>query len=92
MAVELTRLSPKGLKHEEAKLREQRHAPSFYFVPHKIKKKEDGDEHLLKSILVELAPKSTMKLVPHSFTNVKKCLLYQGQHGYILNQQEAKLK
>ena len=33
-----------------------------------------------------------MKGVPHSFTNVETVLLYQGQHDYILNQQEAKLK
>jgi hypothetical protein len=47
---------------------------------------------LLKSISIELAPKSTMKVVPHTFTNVENSLLYQGQHNYILNQQEAKPK
>ena len=61
-------------------------------MPDKIKEKEDEDENLLKSILVELAPKSTMKVVPNFFTNVKNFLLYQGQHDYILNQQKAKPK
>ena len=92
MAAELARLFPKGLKHEEAERREQRHPPPFRFVPDKVKDKEDGDETSLKSISVELAPKSTMKVVPHSFTNVENFLLYQGQHDYILNQQEAKPK
>ena len=46
----------------------------------------------MKPISVELAPKSTMKVVPHSFTNVENFLLYQGQHDYILNQQKTKPK
>ena len=92
VTAELARLFPKGLKHKEAKRREQRHSPPFCFVPDKIKEKEDEDENLLKSILVELAPKSTMKVVPNFFTNVKNFLLYQGQHDYILNQQKAKPK
>jgi hypothetical protein len=92
MAAELARLFPKGLKHEEAERREQRHPPPFRFVPDKIKEKEEGDENLLKLISVELAPSSTMKVVPHSFTNVENFLLYQGQHDYILSQQEAKPK
>ena len=92
MTAEPAQLFPKGLKHGKAERREQRHPPPFCFVPDKIKEKEDGDENLLKSISVELAPKSTMKVVPHSFTNVKNFLLYQGQNDYILNQQEAKPK
>ena len=31
-----------------------------------------------------------MKVVPHTFTNVKHFLLYKEQQDYILNQQEAK--
>ena len=89
MAAKLARLFPKGLKHKEAKHREQRYPPPFCFIPNKIKEKEDRDENLLKSISVELAPKSTMKVVPHSFANVENFMLYQGQHTYILNQQEA---
>ena len=92
MAAELACLFPKGLKHEEAKRREQRHPSPFCFVPDRIKEKEDGDTNLLKPISVELAPKSTMKVTPHSFTNVENFLLYQGQYDYILNQQEAKPK
>ena len=40
-------------------------------------------------ISVELAPKSTMKVVPHTFLNVEHFLLYQIQHKYMLSQQEA---
>ena len=58
-------------------------------MPDKIKKNEEGDEHLCKAISVKLAPKSTMKVMPHAFINVKNFLLYQIQHNYILNQQEA---
>ena len=61
-------------------------------MPDKIKQKEEGDEHLLRSISAKLAPKSTMKLVPHTFTSVNNFLLYQIQHDYILNQQEAQPK
>ena len=86
MADELARLFPKGLKHKEAERQEQRHPPPFCFVPDKIKEKENGNEHLLKLISVELVPKSTMKVVPHTFTNVENFMLYQGQHDYILNQ------
>ena len=63
-----------------------------FFVPDEIKEKEDGNEHLLESILVELVPKSTMEVVPHTFTNVENFLLYQMQHNYILNQQKVKPK
>ena len=46
----------------------------------------------MKLISIELTPKSIMKVVPHSFTNVENFLLYQEQHDYILNQQEVKPK
>ena len=45
-----------------------------------------------KLIMVEIAPKSTMKVVPQNVTNVDIFMLYQGQHNYILNQQEMKPK
>jgi hypothetical protein len=61
-------------------------------VPDKTKVKEDGDGCLLKLISVKLAPKSTMKVVPHTFTNSKNFLLYQIQHNYTLHQQETQPK
>ena len=89
MAAELARLFPKELKHKEAERQTQRHQPSFRFMPGKIKESEEGDEHLCKAILVELTPKSIMKVVPHTFTNGESFMLYQIQHKYILRQQEA---
>ena len=65
------------------------HPPPSWFVPDKIKEKDNGDEILLKSISVELAPTSTMKVVLHSFTNIENFLLYQTQHEYVLSQREA---
>ena len=58
-------------------------------MPDKSKEREEGDKHLCKAISVELVPKFTMKVVPHTFLNVKNFLLYQIQHEYILSQQEA---
>ena len=56
-----------------------------------IKEKEEGGDTFHKSIMVELTPKSTMKVVPHTLTNVKNSRLYQGQHDYILNQHRQSL-
>ena len=88
----LLNYSPRGASTKKPNAENRGIRPSFRFVSYKIKEREDGDEHLLKSVLIELAPKSTMKVVPHSFTNVEKFLLCQGQHDYILNQQEANPK
>ena len=75
MTAELACLFPKGLKHEEAKHQTQRHQPPFCFMSDKIKESKEGDEHVCKVILVKLVPKSTMKVVPHIFSNVKNCML-----------------
>ena len=45
-------------------------------MPSKTKEKEEEGDTLLKLIMVKLALKSTMKVVPHTFTNVKNFLLY----------------
>ena len=76
MAAELAGLFPKGLKHKEAKHQTRRHPPSYRFVPDKIKEKKERDDNLLKSISVELAPKSTMKVMPYTFTNIKNSLFH----------------
>ena len=67
MAAELACLFPKEFKYKEAERRTQRHQYTFRFVSDKIKKSEEGDEHLCKAILVELTHKSTMKVVPPHF-------------------------
>ena len=86
MAAELACLFLKGLKHEEAERQTQRHQPPFRFVLGKIKESGEGDKRLCRVILVEFVLNSTMKVVPHTVTNVKHFLLYQIQHEYILSQ------
>ena len=44
------------------------------------------------NIGLKLAPNSTMKVVPHTFSNAENFLLYQIQNKYILTQQEVMLK
>ena len=61
-------------------------------MPDKIKEKTEEDTKLPKSISVKLVPKSTLKVVPRTFTNVKNSLFYQEQHNSILNKEEAKTK
>ena len=92
MATELACLFPKGLKHKEAERQTQRHPFPFHFVSDKIKQEEGGGDTLHKTIMVKLAPKSTMKVVPHTFSNVRNFLLHKGNNDYILNKHEAKPK
>ena len=89
MLAELACLFPKGLKHKVAERQTHRHQLPFRFVPDETKESEERDKHLCKEILVDLTTKSTMKVVPHTFTNVENFLLYQIQHKYILSHQEA---
>ena len=77
MTVERACLFPNGLKHKEAGHQTQMYPSPFCFVPDKIQDKEEGGEHLLKSIVVKRAPKSTMKVVSRHFTNIKTFLLHQ---------------
>ena len=82
---QLAQLFLKELKYKEVKRRIHRHSPQIHFSWW-TKRKRGGKEMLLRSILVILAQKSTIKVVSLTFTNVENFLLYQGQHDYIINQ------
>ena len=72
-----------------------RHQPPFRFVPDcpVIKNIEDSKlSEKPKPIEVELAQKTTTKVVPHVFTNVENFLKHQKHHDYILPRQELKSK
>lgn len=95
MIANLAREFPRDLKHVEAERRVPRHPPPFRFVPDRtpVTKGDDGElSDKQKPIKVELAEKTTMKVVPHTFSNVENFLKHQKHHDYILSQQKAKTK
>ena len=95
MIANLAREFPTDLKHLEAELRVPRQPPPFRFVPDRtpVINADEGElSGKLKPIEVELAEKTTTKVVPHTFTNVENFLKHQKNHDYILSQQKAKTK
>ena len=95
MIANLAREFPRDLKHLEAERRVPRQPPPFRFVPDRapVINVDDGElSDKQKPIEVELAEKTTTKVVPHTFSNVENFLKHQKHHDYILSQQKAKTK